>query len=164
VDLLTTAADEAPERIGIAAGDPVSAPEGATSVRLPDGTVRAHPGGPLFTETGTAGLYEFVAAESRPSTWFAVNATPPSAAGPLDREGVATRLSPAWEGTSGTEAWPDAVLSGRRGLEVWRPLAVLLLLVLLAEGWLAAYGGRGARAATRAKEKPPVTTPLAGSR
>jgi len=150
LDLLTTSAGDSPQGVSVLAGSPVPAPQGASAVRVPDGTTRAHAGGPDFVETGIAGIYEFAATGSRAPSFFAVNAATPALGPSLDREEAARRLAVTWEGTTGAEPWPDVVLSGRRGREVWKPLAALLLLVLVAEGWLAAYGGHGA------KEKSPV--------
>jgi hypothetical protein len=149
LDLLTTSAGDSPGSVGVPAGATVPAPPGVTAVRTPDGTVRAHPGGPRFGETGSAGIYEFTATGTRPPTYFAVNATTPAAGPSLDRREAARRLAVAWEVSAEDERWPDAVLSGRRGLEVWRPLAALLLLVLVVEGWLAAYGGHGSKERSR---------------
>jgi hypothetical protein len=154
LDFLMTSAGDTPELVGVPSGKAVPAPDAASAVRTPDGTVRAHPGGPLFAETGAAGIYEFMATGDRGPTFFAVNAVTPGAGPSLDREAAGRRLAVAWAGTSGAEAWPDAVLSGRRGLEVWQPLALILLLVLVAEGWLAAYGGHGAKERAPAGARP----------
>jgi hypothetical protein len=143
VDLLTSGTIATVEPVGVRAGDSVPVPEGTDGIRAPDGSVLTHHGLPASNRTASSGVYEFLDPEGATLGLFAVNTGSPASASRLTAEEAAERLVAVWPEVMPAVQWPDAVLSGRRGREVWRPLVAALLLVLLAEGWLASYGGRG---------------------
>ncbi|MEX0856445.1 MAG: BatA domain-containing protein [Gemmatimonadota bacterium] len=150
MDALTTIAAGTREPAGVLAGEPLLAPEGARTVRLPSGTDRALGTRQLLSETGSAGIYEFLGDEGAGVGFVAVNASTPESLPALEPSEVARRLGADPDALTGDRPWPEAVLADRRGREVWRPLVAVLFLVLLMEGWLASYGGRGTRVKNRA--------------
>ena len=127
------------ERTRVAAGEPLPLPEGAETVRRPDGTGRPVAGLATYAETETAGVYEVLGPGDSILVRVAVNATttPGGSVGVVE---AARLLSERWPGVEASEPWPGAVLRDRNGREVARPLLFALLLLLIAEGWLASAG------------------------
>lgn len=122
------------------AGAPLSAPRGAETVRLPSGIEVPLDGTRMVRATGEAGIYAFLAGD----TVLAYEAVNPSPA-----ESDLTRLDPdLLPAAVGSEvvtvkearAWEDALFRARRGPELWRPLVVAALLLLLLEAAVAAVG------------------------
>ncbi len=153
VDLLTTGAGRDPAPGGVAAGTPLTLPRGTVTVRLPDGTLRPHAGMDRASRTGVAGVHEFLDAEGTLLGMAAVNARAPTDGPPLGEAEAVERLRTVWTEAETGSPWPDAVLEDRRGREAWRFLLAALLLVLVAEGWLASWGGEGP---TRKRGSPPA--------
>jgi hypothetical protein len=122
------------------AGEPLPAPYGADHVRLPSGDQVAVDGTRTVLNTDQTGFYTFLAGDSTVAV-EAVN--PPSAESDL------TRIArDALEGRVGTEvtevrrtgAWERAIFRARQGPELWRPLLLVALLLLLLESAIAAAG------------------------
>jgi len=147
VDLLTTAGSAGSSVTAWRAGAPLPVPAGTAFVRTPDGTRSSHTGTSALPRTGISGIYEFLDAEGVTLALAGVTAVTPGGAPLLTADEVVTRIASGWDRAVPADPWPESVLEGRRGREVWRPLIALLLLVLVAEGWLAAWGG-GPRTAT----------------
>ena len=137
------------ETYRVAAGKPFPLPEGAETVTRPDGTGRPVAGLATYGDTGTGGIYEVLGPGDSLLTRVAVNATPVPG-GSVGAEEAARLLSQRWPGVAAGDTWPGAVLRDRNGREVARPLLFVLLLVLIAEGWLAAAG----TGATRSSRPP----------
>ncbi len=141
VDRLTTPTGMSPEGTELLAGAPLPLPSDAHTLELPEGTRRAAEGTSVFVETGRAGIIRVLGPGEEVLRLHAVNPRPPSSTTSMQPEDVVDRLSPTWARATVEDPWPGAVLADRRGREVWRPLLAGLLLVLIAEGWLAASGG-----------------------
>ncbi len=151
-------ASSAPARSEVAPGDAVALPPGATAVERPDG-VRDRVDDGSYRAPDRAGIYRILAGE-KPAGAFAVN--PP--AGESDLTRLSGRrleaLLPDWDVTTpdSPRQWSRAVFRQRLGHEVWRPLLLLLLSILLIEGLVATAGrarprsegesGRGGEGAT----------------
>ncbi len=124
------------------AGQPLPLPLEARQVRAPDGTIRPADGISSVLETGRTGVWDLLDEGGAVMGRVAVRPAPPP--GPrLAPEDVA-----AWMGTGARIVrdpvrWDREILPHRRGREVAPYLALLALLLLVAEGWLAAPGRNG---------------------
>ena len=143
VDLLVSRAVEPAAGTGFLAGEPIPLPPGSATVVLPDGTEGPTDGTGAFTETGTAGIYEVLGGDGTILAMAAVNAVPPGTTAALTPAEAVARIRGAWEEASVAEPWPGSILRERRGREVASSMLAALLLVLLAETWLAAETRRG---------------------
>ena len=131
---------------GVTAGSPLELPSRATGVRIPDGTVHPVDGRQPFRETGSPGIYEVLDGDSV-LTRAAVNAPPwESLLERLDPETALLRIPAPARMVDGPDDWTRRVFLERRGRELWRPLLLTVLLLLVCEGLLAAGGGAGRRA------------------
>ncbi len=135
-------ASSAPGHSEVAPGDAVALPAGATAVEHPDGTRdRVDDGG--YRAPERAGIYRILAGDKEIGA-FAVN--PPASESDLTRlSGRRLKaLLPDWDVSTpdSPRAWARDVFRHRLGHEVWRPLLLLLLSILLIEG-LVATAGRG---------------------
>ncbi len=139
--LATRAADRMPESQQ-RAGEPFPLPTGSATVRRPDGTARYVAGLASFRETELAGVYEVLDSDEQILTLVAVNPMSPSSAMGLSAADAVSRISEQWEEARVGEPWPQSVLRDRRGREVARSLLVALLLLLVAESWLASVDPR----------------------
>jgi hypothetical protein len=120
-------------------------PAAADSVRRPDGVTEPLGGGGSYRFGGEPGTYEFIAGDSLLQL-VAVNTTP--AASDLRRLTGRQALAALGAGARITESprdWARAVYHARLGRELWRPLVLLALLLLLGEAALAASGRRRVR-------------------
>jgi hypothetical protein len=126
----------------VQAGRPLPLPPEARQVRAPDGTLHPADGISSLLQTGRTGVWEFLDEGGVVMGRVAVRPAPPP--GPrLAAEDVA-----AWMGTGARIVrdpvrWDQEILPHRRGREVAPFLALLALLLLVAEGWLAAPGRKG---------------------
>lgn len=125
------------------AGEPFPLPDGAETVARPDGTAHSVSGRTDYAETDAAGVYDVLGEGDSILTRVAVNAAAATGAS-VDAGEAARLLAGAWPEAEPGDPWPDAVLRDRDGSEVGRPLLLALLLVLIAEGWLASLG-KGSR-------------------
>lgn len=130
----------------VAAGSPLPLPPGATSVRDPGGTLHSVDGTHPFEMTGIPGIYAIRRGDSVLSR-IAVN--PPAGESRLARTDPASllrRVGPPLHTVTDPTDWPARVYLRRRGRELWRPLVVAALVLLVVEGLVAATGaGRGER-------------------
>ncbi|MEX0980173.1 MAG: BatA domain-containing protein [Gemmatimonadota bacterium] len=148
---------------GGVAGEPIRVPREATAIRTPEGTLHALDGTQSFRRTGEVGIYELFRGDSLLEQ-VAVNA-------PID-ESRLTRIDPRTlleaTGTEATvvesqRAWERAILQGDEGAEIWRPLLLLALVLLLLESWIAA-AGPGFRKEPPADAAHPFRRPLKQTR
>lgn len=135
-----------PASVEVTPGDRVHLPPGADAVERPDGTREAVPPGSRYRAPAQAGIYRFFAAD-RPSGAFAVN--PSSAESELERMAPA-ELRTALSGgnielVDNSDAWTTSIFHARHGRDIWRPLIILALAILLLEGLIAAAGRGGAK-------------------
>ena len=121
------------------AGEPFPLPDGAETVARPDGTAHPVAGRTDYTETEAAGVYDVLGAGDSILARVAVNTAAATGAS-VDAGEAARLLAGAWPEAEPGDPWPDAILRDRDGSEVGRPLLLALLLVLIAEGWLASVG------------------------
>ncbi|CAN5749234.1 hypothetical protein BH23GEM9_BH23GEM9_11630 [soil metagenome] len=139
-------------------GQQVTVPEGATAVARPDGARDDVTSAATYALGMDPGVYRFVRGDSTVAA-FAVNPAAMPDLTRLDRRGLEARL-PGWSlhVTTDAAAFRRAAFRERLGREVWRPLLVTLLAVLLLETVVAASGR--ARRAT-ADERPVTQTETA---
>jgi hypothetical protein len=119
------------------AGRPLPLPEGAASVISPSGTATSVPGMSTFAETGQIGVYQILDPDDELLAAVAVNPSTPAEVERLTVEEAAHRLGPDAVGLD-TREWARLAPGERRGREIWQPLLLAVLLLLLAEGWVAA--------------------------
>jgi hypothetical protein len=146
----------------LAAGDALTLPGSATAVQTPDGAVHPVDGTQDFRATREAGVYRVLAGDSLLEL-VAVN--PPvseSLLAPAELATVARALGPELRVIDEAETWSDAVFTERQGRELWRPLMIAVLLLLLVESWAAASGAAPERARAPSAPPEPAATVSAG--
>jgi hypothetical protein len=122
------------------AGDYVPAPAGATQVRFPSGREVEIDGTGTVRGTSEAGVYTFLAADSVVGL-VALNPPPAeSRLEPLDRAEQRSAIGRTITRVEEAEDWPREVYRSRVGPEVWWPLLLGALLLLLLESLLASSG------------------------
>lgn len=139
------AGGEAAERI---TGEHLPAPAGATHVRFPSGAEQPIDGTRTVRGTGEAGFYTFLANDSVLSV---VALNPPreeSRLLPLDEDEFASAIGAAVFEVDDQDDWEGAVFRARQGPELWWPLLLAVLLLLVVEGMMAT-SGRGETSALR---------------
>lgn len=135
----------------LAAGAHIPAPAAATRVRFPSGVEQEIDGTRTVRGTGEAGLYTFLAADT---TIAVVALNPPreeSRLAPLDAGDLQDAIGREVVDVDREDAWTRAVFRARQGPELWWPLLVAALLLLLVESLMATSG--------RAERKPSRTAP-----
>ena len=145
IELLVTRASDPVLEGEIVAGQPFTLPDGAATVSLPEGIRRPVEGSRSFRETERSGVYRVLDDQEQVLALVAANPVPPTSTSGLTAAEAATRLRPVWQGAVEGQRWPTTILQERRGREVARALLLGLLLVLVAESWLASSGFRGSR-------------------
>jgi hypothetical protein len=124
----------------LAAGVHLPAPAAATHVRFPSGVEREIDGTRTVRGTGEAGLYTFLAADT---TVAVVALNPPSEESrlaPLDPDDFRDAIGREVVGVDRTDDWQRATFRARQGPELWWPLLVAALILLLAESLMATSG------------------------
>ena len=130
------------------AGEPIPLPPAATSVEEPGGIRRSIDGARLFRETRDAGLYRIMQ-DDGVLEQVAVNPPPPeSDLTPASAREVRSRLGSVVHRVDDERDWQRSIFTARQGPELWRPLLVAALLILVLESWFASAGaetrpGRG---------------------
>ncbi len=122
------------------AGEPLPAPYGADHVRLPSGDdVEVDPTRSV-PNTDQTGFYTFLAGDST----LAVEAVnPPAEESDLTRvarDALEDRIGPEVTEVRRAGAWDRAIFRTRQGPELWQPLLLAALLLLLLESAIAAAG------------------------
>ncbi|HEX6134977.1 MAG TPA: BatA domain-containing protein [Longimicrobiales bacterium] len=141
-----------PPNTNAAPGDEVALPPGITAVARPDGTREEVSGATAYRFGLEPGIYQLLGEDSAIAA-YAVN--PPATESDMTRLGereLAASL-PGWtlHVTDDAGAWRRATFRERLGRELWRPLLLALLAVLILES-LAAAAGRARRTQTRMAE------------
>ena len=123
------------------AGEALSAPRGATVLRLPGDSTVAVDGSRTYRDTRRPGFYTFLAGDSVLSV-HAVNPAPgESQLAQASDEVVTAALGPEAVLVGDGDEWARSIFRVRQGPEVWRALLLGALLLLLVEAFLAASGG-----------------------
>ena len=138
------------------AGSTLSVSSAATHVRTPDGTRYPIDGTQVFSATRAAGVYTVLRGDS---VLERISVDPPLRESILQRlevddlrQHVGSKLGLVRD----PGEWPDRVFLSRQGPELWKPLLVSALLLLLLESWIAAPGGSAGnpRVALEAEDRP----------
>lgn len=141
------------------AGDALSAPREADAVRLPSGAVEPVDGTRMVRATSQVGLYAFLAGDSVVA-WEAVN--PPASESdltPVEASRIDALVGSRVTRVARDGRWSRAIFRTRQGPELWRPLVLVALLLLLSEAVLASAGRQA-----QARRKPhPTEAVRAGS-
>ncbi len=124
--------------VSLHVGDVWTVPDSVTAVADPDGALV-----PLAEDrqfrAQRAGLYRLLT-DADPFATVAVNAPPAeSDLARVDVEAIEAR-SDAEATLVSAGNWGDEVFRTRTGPEIWRPLLIALVLVLVVESWIAASG------------------------
>jgi len=142
---------------GLTTGEHLPAPGGATHVRFPGRTQVPIDGTRTVRGTGQAGLYTFLEAD----TVVAVVALNPPVAesrlGLLERDEFRAAIGRAVFAVDDEAGWERAIFRARQGPEMWWPLLLAVLGLLLAESFVATSGTRGTRG-TRGTPDPHAST------
>jgi hypothetical protein len=139
----------------LTAGTSLPAPPGATHVRFPSGAEHQIDGTRTVRGTGEAGFYVFLTADTTASI---VALNPPaeeSVLTPLDEDEYRGAIGTEVVEVARADAWGRSVFRARSGPELWWPLLLAALALLLAESIMATSGrtDRGA-SARRSVEAP----------
>jgi hypothetical protein len=128
---------------GHATGESLPAPAGATHVRFPSGDEFEIDGTRTVRGTGLAGFYTFLDGDSVVSV-VALNPPPSeSRLAKLEEDDLASSVGRDVVEVARASAWPRSVFRARQGPELWWPLILCALLLLLAESLMAASGKAG---------------------
>ena len=123
------------------AGSPIPLSRFATEVETPDGARHAVDASHRFPFTAQVGVHRIWAGDSLVGR-VAVN--PPlaeSRLAPLEPAALAARLPGGVILAESPDDWDREIWLARRGRELWRALLVAVLLLLVAESWVASSGG-----------------------
>jgi len=146
--VLGTWAGTSAERLEATIGDEVTLPAGVTTVARPDSTEESVAGATYLVPPIT-GVYQVRSADSL-LTAFAVN--PPARESDLRRiqRSDVGRVFAGWpvRSTDSAAGWHRLMFRARLGSELWRPALLALIVLLVAEAFIAASGsGRRSRLA-----------------
>jgi hypothetical protein len=133
----------------LTAGDHISAPAAATHVRFPSGAEYEIDGTRTVRGTGEAGFYTFVAGDSTVSI---VALNPPveeSVLTPLERRELDAAVGEDVVRVDSEDAWSRSIYRVRQGPELWWPLLLAGLGLLLIEAYFATSGRHDDRSHAR---------------
>jgi hypothetical protein len=148
LEWMTSIGSAATSSVRLEAGQPLRVGASATHVRLPDGTVRPVDGTAEFRETREAGIYTVLGDETVLELVPVGAPVRESLLAPLGDDALEDRIGDELRLVDDTEDWGREIFVKRQGPELWRPLLLTALLLLLVEAWVAAPGG-GAEARKR---------------
>jgi len=122
-------------------GEQMNLPDGATTIINPDGTRDTIRAGEAYYAGTQPGAYQVL---QRGSIIAAYVVNPPASESALRAatEDRIKRALPEWKLSfaDDTDSWSDEIFNRRLGYEMWRPILIALLLLLIAEGIAAATG------------------------
>jgi len=122
------------------AGDTLRVSVRATEVESPTGTRTAVDGTLEFRATGRVGIWSILAGDTVVERRV-LNAPPrESLLEPLDASELADRLGGRIETAASASRWRSSIYLERQGRELWRPLLLLALLVMVVESLVGATG------------------------
>ncbi|MBW3535694.1 MAG: hypothetical protein KY453_10860 [Gemmatimonadetes bacterium] len=154
VEWLLTPAGSGGGEGGLLAGEPLSLPPAATSVEAPSGTRAPVDGTRVFRVTREPGIHVVLAGDS---VLERVAVNPPSRESllePLAAAELEARLGGDLRTASDAGSWSETVFTSRQGPELWRPLLLAALVLLLLEGWVAASGRAAAASPAGSRATP----------
>jgi len=123
------------------AGDTLRVSSRATQVESPAGTRLPVDGTLEVRATGRVGVWSVLAGDTVLER-HALNAPPrESLLEPLDPSALGERLGGPVATADSRRSWRGAIYAERQGRELWQPLVLLALLLLIAESWVGASGG-----------------------
>lgn len=124
-------------------GDPLPLPSAATQVELPDGTRVPADGSSELRPTRDPGIYTVLRGDSVLER-LALNASVrESLLAPLSHDALREHLGEGLRAVDDPRDWQREIFIDRQGRELWRPLVLTAVLLLVLEAWMAASGGRG---------------------
>jgi hypothetical protein len=135
------------------AGTPLSLSAAATHVEVPEGTRHPVDGTQAFPATRTAGIYTVLQGDS---VLERIAVDPPARESLLSRlesDEIRERVGGQVSIVEDASDWPGEVFVSRQGPELWRPLLLAALVLLLLESWIAAPG-RSSGGTPSALERP----------
>jgi hypothetical protein len=136
----------------VEAGDPLRVPAAATEVRTPGGDAHPIDAAGEFRETREAGIYTVLAGDS---VLDHVAVGPPvreSLLSALEEDALEARIGERLRPAEDARDWNREIFVTRQGPELWRPLLIAALLLLLVEAWIAAPGSGTGRARAKPLE------------
>jgi hypothetical protein len=145
----------------MAAGDALTLPGSATAVQTPDQVLHPVDGTQDFRATRAAGIYRVLAGDSLLALAAVNPPTSESLLATADVADLARAFGTDLRVVDDPGTWADAVFTQRQGRELWRPLLVAVVLLLLVESWAAASGATE-RAGRRGPAPEPAATVSAG--
>jgi len=162
VEWLLAGSGAAAELRRVEAGTSLPLPVSATAVEDPSGTRTPVDGTHEFRITGEPGIYTVMAGD-RVLDRVAVNAPlRESLQDPIAPAALAARLASGEPVLATSPAqWRSRVFTRRRGLEVWRFLLGAVVLLLVAESWVASSGGAAVRRSSRSPASETGRAPVA---
>lgn len=129
----------------LAPGDELRLPLEADRVVEPDGTVQMRTGTARALTARQAGLHRIQGGDTL-LDMVAVNIDPAeSLLEPLSADALEERVGEGLRVARSPGGWSRQIFPSGQGPEVWRPLLLAALLLLVAESWVAATGRRSAR-------------------
>lgn len=132
----------------LTAGTHLPAPVGATHIRFPSGAEHEIDGTRTVRGTGEAGFYTFLAGDTTVSIVALNSPARESRLAPLDGEDYRVAIGPEVIEVDRKDAWSRAVFRSRQGPELWWPLLLGAIALLVIES-LIATSGRGEGHAAR---------------
>lgn len=125
----------------VEAGQPLPLPSIATHVRNPEGETHAIDRAGGFRATRSAGVYTVLEGDTVVEHVPVVPPLRESLLGRIESEEMEERIGTRLRTADDAEAWSSAIFVTRQGPELWRPLLVVAVLLLVLEAWVAAAGG-----------------------
>jgi len=126
-------------------GSHLPAPAGATLVRVPSGEERPIDATRTVRETGQSGFYTFLADDSIVSVVAVNPPTSESLLRPLESRELIAAIGNDVTLVDRESAWAGSIYRARRGAELWWPLLLGAVVLLMAESLMATSGARGER-------------------
>lgn len=143
-------------------GDPLPLPAGATDMVLPDGTRVPADGTRQLAMTRDPGIYTILQGDSVLAR-VAVNVSPrESLLAPVTEAALREHLGEGAVFAESPGEWRRRTFTSRQGHELWRPLLLAALALLLVESWMAATKTAGS-ASERNPKPAPVPDPSSAS-
>ncbi len=139
-------------------GEALPLPSAATEVESPDGTRTPVDGTSELRTTRDPGIYTILREDSVLAR-VALNASVrESLLDPLPQDALQERVGDGVISVATPRAWSRETFTSRQGHELWRPLLLAALLLLLLESWMASSGSG------RTPERRPSPTSAADNR